>query len=1012
MFGKRQILNMIITIGFVYSQFPIELNPNQISEPITFSSSSNTEFLITISASSNTNWSESDSESATLVISIDGDWINYNQDIILYSGSNLHNYHSSLGPIDAGEHIIQFKFDYEKSSIGANQILINDILLTNINNLNIDQDVFKYSPILYGRDLLSWNESTHTDIPLIMWHEITQEDENKRITYSIIFSNEDSRVGVGLADLMFSYGRTTDIEWVYRVELDCDGAIIDEQFQGASHTTTDFTGNKINQHPILKNATLNCNFTDIGISDYKFFLAPINQERSGTRQVLMDDNPWSYRIMGEELINENRYEVPADSETLEISDVRNYVYIEYGFEPGQNPHPEPINIQFYISFFDDCTDYFNNHSLDELSTSYNTESGYQRTSIELPVDFEPNNISSLGLINSGAWEMPSFYMPIISFFYLDSNYIPIDIPLVSDSIHISSDNLNGTSNTLNSSNTDCLGEENGEATCDDCGVCNGNNLDLDDCGVCFGNNMDMDCAGICFGSAQLDECGICDNNMSNDNTSCSGCTDINATNFDEGAIFYDGSCMYIDNIFLVPTEYASIQSAIFFASDGDTVEVGSGTYNENINFMGKSIVLQAEPNLAIAPHIAAIDSTSTITIENSLNASVTGFMITNGYGSGVSFDDFISLASDPIAFDSLITNVLRGGGLSIINSSPHLKDLHITNNVSRNVGAGIGLINSSSVIESCIIDNNTIPDGDALGGGGIAINGGAPTFIDVEITNNIVGTNMYYLNGGGGILCGFSFGDQPLSLNMYNTTIFNNQANIGGGIGALSGNIYIERTLISQNIGEYGSAISMGEPLGLVVGDINMNLINSTITDNSGVMTIGMINSANLNILNSIFWNNNGIFSPMPNNDQLNIEGVYSLFENDLTGVGNISSNPLFINSENNNYELSEDSPCIDSGINYFDFNNGVSIEITSYYDNYPDMGAYEFSSSSTDCTESLGDVNSDGVVDILDILQTVNLIMEFVELTDEELCIVDINEDYTLDIFDIILLINIILSI
>ena len=387
-------------------------------------------------------------------------------------------------------------------------------------------------------------------------------------------------------------------------------------------------------------------------------------------------------------------------------------------------------------------------------------------------------------------------------------------------------------------------------------------------------------------------------------------------------------------------------------------------------------------------------------------------MITNGYGSGVSFDDFISLAADPIAFDRLITNVLRGGGLSVVNSSPYLKDLHVANNVSRNVGAGIGLINSSSVIESCIIDNNTIPDGDALGGGGIAINGGSPTLIDVEINNNIVGANMYYLNGGGGILCGFSFGEQPLSLNMYNTTIFNNQANIGGGIGALSGNIYIERTIFSQNIGEYGSAISMGEPLGLVVGDINMNLINSTITDNSGVMTIGMINSASLNILNSIFWNNNGIFAPMPNNDQLNIEGVYSLFENDLTGVGNISSNPLFINSGNNNYELSEDSPCIDSGINYFEFNNGASIEIISYYDSYPDMGAYEFLSSSIDCAESLGDVNNDGVVDILDILQTVNLIMNFVELTDEELCIVDLNEDDTLDIFDIILLINIILSI
>ena len=69
-----------------------------------------------------------------------------------------------------------------------------------------------------------------------------------------------------------------------------------------------------------------------------------------------------------------------------------------------------------------------------------------------------------------------------------------------------------------------------------------------------------------------------------------------------------------------------------------------------------------------------------------------------------------------------------------------------------------------------------------------------------------------------------------------------------------------------------------------------------------------------------------------------------------------------------NNYQLIDNSPCIDSGINYFEFNNGASIEIISYYDSYPDMGAYEFLSSSIDCAESLGDVNNDGVVDILDI--------------------------------------------
>ena len=61
----------------------------------------------------------------------------------------------------------------------------------------------------------------------------------------------------------------------------------------------------------------------------------------------MDENPWTYRIMAEELINENRYEEPADPESVIISDVRNYIYIEYGGSTsGQN-----ITLEISVDFF-------------------------------------------------------------------------------------------------------------------------------------------------------------------------------------------------------------------------------------------------------------------------------------------------------------------------------------------------------------------------------------------------------------------------------------------------------------------------------------------------------------------------------------------------------------------------------------------------------------------------------------------------------------------------------------
>jgi hypothetical protein len=177
--------------------------------------------------------------------------------------------------------------------------------------------------------------------------------------------------------------------------------------------------------------------------------------------------------------------------------------------------------------------------------------------------------------------------------------------------------------------------------------------------------------------------------------------------------------------------------------------------------------------------------------------------------------------------------------------------------------------------------------------------------IDVTIENNYVGSNMYSLNGGGGILCGFSIGDDILQLDLEDVSIIGNAANIGAGIGALSGIITCNRLLIVDNIGPYGSAISLGEPLGLVIGDISMSIQNSTITHNTGLLGVGMINSAYLDAINTIFWDNGDVeFSPLPNNDQLNLDFNYTDAEDQWPGTGNIILDPLFFDVSSSDYSL------------------------------------------------------------------------------------------------------------
>ena len=64
---------------------------------------------------------------ATLVVATDGDWDNYNQDIILYAGNTNHQYYVSLGYLSEGEHTIEFKFDYNKSSMGSELVHIESV---------------------------------------------------------------------------------------------------------------------------------------------------------------------------------------------------------------------------------------------------------------------------------------------------------------------------------------------------------------------------------------------------------------------------------------------------------------------------------------------------------------------------------------------------------------------------------------------------------------------------------------------------------------------------------------------------------------------------------------------------------------------------------------------------------------------------------------------------------------------------------------------------------------------
>ena len=115
------------------------------------------------------------------------------------------------------------------------------------------------APIVYARPN---TVGRFTDVPLVMWYEVEPTERGTRYRYSVIFSNEDG--GTSTDRLMATWGRTTDIEYLYSVEVDADGAIVGEDMQGPEHEILPFKGKREGRHPLLWVSTENNMVLDHG----------------------------------------------------------------------------------------------------------------------------------------------------------------------------------------------------------------------------------------------------------------------------------------------------------------------------------------------------------------------------------------------------------------------------------------------------------------------------------------------------------------------------------------------------------------------------------------------------------------------------------------------------------------------------------------------------------------------------------------------------------------------------
>jgi len=425
-----------------------------------------------------------------------------------------------------------------------------------------------------------------------------------------------------------------------------------------------------------------------------------------------------------------------------------------------------------------------------------------------------------------------------------------------------------------------------------------------------------------------------------------------------------------------PTAFKKIQQGINAAADGDTVTVAKGTYQENIEFKGKNIILTGtnplDPDVIAKTIIQGQQLGPTVTFSGTEKAScwLSGFMVWDGKaengGAILGNDTHATIGLNIITGG---TADKYGGGLYKCQGLIHLNV--ITINSAGLGGGGLAFCNGPiqfNVISLCwshdggalcqchgAIQHNTIRGNSAdptsgFGGGlyncdGIiggntvrensAAHGGGLDSCDGPIQNNTIILNSAELMGGGGLhACDGAIRNNLISGNstkdvggglcgcpgtIENNTIRTNSARWGGGLCYCDG--FIQNNLIAGNRG-YADAGAGGFGGGL--GSCDGTIRNNTITGNAADLGGGGLEYCQGTIRNCIIWGNNA-----PNTAQLHpsFTPTYSCIQGWIVGgEGNTNLDPQFLDAdgpdnnpatfEDNDYHLKATSLCIDAGKN------------------------------------------------------------------------------------------------
>jgi hypothetical protein len=349
-------------------------------ERLTFTASQTGEVIAELRLSSpNSDWAIRGREAAVAAIRVDDRTVHH---VIVYGGPTEMTYRVSLGALTAGEHEMIIERDRTHSAQGS-QLSFAGASFHATGEGHADHAIYANAPVLFIRKNTIGRFS---DVPLLMYCERLNENGQNVLQYTVLFSNEDG--GTSTRALMARWGRTTDIEYIYRVYLDSAGKVARSTVQGRDHKELDYTGKRDGSHPLLMPVTDNNMIEETTDAPLRFQLAPqIVTVNEYSREQIMDDAPAIYLVAAKELQREAKLRPFGDQAGERISDLRNYAHFEYRATHTNSALTVAVHLKDGRAFSSD---------LGRLDYAI-TRDGWVRTTVELPPNTTPLNIAAVEL---------------------------------------------------------------------------------------------------------------------------------------------------------------------------------------------------------------------------------------------------------------------------------------------------------------------------------------------------------------------------------------------------------------------------------------------------------------------------------------------------------------------------------------------------------------------------------------------------------------------------------------